>query len=219
MKAYIFGSGAQGRVILDILRVQGRHDFIEFIDDNQELWGKQVNGVPIFGGFDYVIEQDRDSFEMVIALGNPNTRLTIAKKAEDHSISLLNAVHPASVIMPTVTIGKGNMISPGSVINTNARIGNNVIINTSAVIEHDSQIEDGATVCPGAKICGRAIIKSAAFISTGAIVLPRVSIGESAVIGSGAIVVKDIPEKVFALGTPARIVEKIDETFDWKRLL
>lgn len=219
MKALIFGAGAQGRVVLDILRAQGRHESVEFVDDNEQLWGQRVNGIPIVGGFDYILQQDRETFEMVVALGNPNTRLTIAKKAKEHSIHLLNAVHPSAVIMPSATIGEGNMISPAAVINSNARIGNNVIINTGAVIEHDCILADGISVSPGAHLGGRVTVDRVAFISTRAIVVPRISIGAGAIIGAGAVVTKDVPARVLVRGMPARIVEQINETFDWKRLL
>lgn len=219
MRAFIFGAGAHGRVTLDILRAQGKHKLIEFIDDNEQLWGQRINGASIVGGLNYALQQDKETFEMVVALGNPITRLTIAKKLKEHFISLLNAVHPLAVVVPTATISEGNMISAAAVINSNAVIGNNVIINTSAVIEHDCVLDDGVTVSSGCNLGGRVTVGSVAFISTGAIVLPRVSIGVGAVVGAGAVVTKDVPDRVLVRGVPAQILEHIDETFDWNRLL
>ncbi|HTD20232.1 MAG TPA: hypothetical protein VK667_11955, partial [Ktedonobacteraceae bacterium] len=126
VKALIFGAGAQGRVILDILRAQSRYDSIEFIDDNETLWGQFVNGAPVAGNFDYAHQQDQGTSRMIIAVGNPVLRLSIARKAREYAIPFLNAVHPSSVIMPTVTLGEGNMISALAVINSNSVIGDNV---------------------------------------------------------------------------------------------
>ena len=52
MKAFIVGSGAHGRVVLDILRAQGECDSIYFIDDNESLWQTQINGTTVAGGIE-----------------------------------------------------------------------------------------------------------------------------------------------------------------------
>lgn len=116
MRAFIFGAGAHGRVTLDILRTQDQHELIEFVDEDEHLWGQRVNGASIVGGLNYALQQDQGTFEMVVALGNPNTRLTIAKKLKEHSICLLNAIHSSVVIMPSATIGEGNMICAASTL-------------------------------------------------------------------------------------------------------
>jgi sugar O-acyltransferase (sialic acid O-acetyltransferase NeuD family) len=219
MKAFIFGAGAHGRTLLDILRVLGRHESMEFLDDNEQLWGEQVNGAPILGGLDYALQQDRKTFEMIVALGNSITRLAVAEELKTHSITLLNAIHPSAVVMPSATMGEGNMIAAASVVNSNASVGNHVIINTGAVVEHDCVLADGVNVSPGAQICGRVTLGRMAFVGTGAIILPRISVGPGAVIAAGSIVTHDVPEKALVRGAPARIVEMLDETFDWKRLL
>jgi sugar O-acyltransferase (sialic acid O-acetyltransferase NeuD family) len=219
VKALIFGAGAHGRVVLDILRAQARHESIEFVDDNELLRGHSINGVVVAGGLDYVLQHDSRTFELIIALGNPKTRLAIARKVKQHSIVFLNAVHPSAVVMQTARLGDGNMVCAAAVINSNAKIGDNVIINTGAIIEHDCALADLVTVSPGVQLGGRVTVEHAAFIGTGAIVLPRVSIGSGAVIGAGAVVTKDIPAGVLVHGVPARVVEQITEAFDWNRLL
>jgi len=224
VRAFIFGAGAQGRVVLDILRTQNQyhpwHDSIQFLDDDEQLWGQQINGCSVVGGFDYALQQERATFEMVIALGNPNARLAIGERAREHSIPILTAVHPLAIIMSTVVLdGNGIMISPAVVVNCNARIGNGVLINTAAVVEHDCVLADGATVCPGVQLGSRVVVGRAAFIGTGAIVLPRVSIGTGAVIAAGSVVTKDVSPGALVQGMPARVVEQIDETFDWGRVL
>lgn len=49
-------------------------------------------------------------------------------------------------------------------------------------------------------------IGSDVWVGARAFVLPGVSIGDSTVIGTGSIVTKDIPAKVIAAGTPARVL-------------
>jgi len=172
----------------------------------------------VAGNFDYAHQQDQGTSRMIIAVGNPVLRLSIARKAREYAIPFLNAVHPSSVIMPTVTLGEGNMISALAVINSNSVIGDNVIINTGAVVEHDSALADGVTISPGVHLGGRTTIERGVFVCTGAIVLPRIYIGAGAVVAAGAVVTKNVPKGVLVQGMPARIVEEISEAFDWKRL-
>lgn len=49
------------------------------------------------------------------------------------------------------------------------------------------------------------------WLGAGVIVLPGVTIGDNSVIGAGSVVTKDIPANVVAVGTPCRVLRKIDE--------
>ena len=77
MKALIVGAGAQGRVTLDILRAQGRHESIAFVDDDPALTGRQVNGVTVECRLEEALVQPHGD-EMIVALGNPERRLAVA---------------------------------------------------------------------------------------------------------------------------------------------
>jgi acetyltransferase-like isoleucine patch superfamily enzyme len=55
------------------------------------------------------------------------------------------------------------------------------------------------------------IVRRGAWIASGAIVLGPAVIGEHAVIAAGSVVETDVPPYAIAAGTPARIVNRIDE--------
>jgi len=111
------------------------------------------------------------------------------------------------------------MVGATAVINTGAQVGSHTVINTGAIVEHDCVVKDGAAVSPGAHLGGRVILERFAFVGTGAIVLSRVHIGERAVIAAGSVVTRDVPDRVLVMGTPGRIVERLDRGFDWKRAM
>ncbi len=219
MKAFIYGCGAQGRVVLDILRAQGSHTSVEFLDDNPKLWRQSINAALVVGNLEYALLEDANSYEILVALGNNIDRINIAAQINIYRLHWLNAIHPSAVIMSTAILGKGNMIGAHTVINTNTEVGNYIIINNSAVVEHDSILEDGVCVSPGVQIGGRVIIHQSTFIGTGAIILPRISIGTHAIVAAGSVVTKDVPDHVLVKGSPAKIVSEVDNNFDWKRLL
>jgi len=54
------------------------------------------------------------------------------------------------------------------------------------------------------------IIKKNAWIAIGVIILPGVTIGEGSIIASGSVVTGDIPDNVFAGGTPAKILKEFE---------
>lgn len=219
MKAFIYGAGAQGKLTLDTVRAQGNYDPIEFIDDNEYLWGTEVNGARVVGNLEFALEQDLSTFKMIVAIGHPVIRAQTFQKLKGHSISLLNAIHPRSVIAPTATIGGGNWISCLAEVSTDARIGDNNIIYSGTLVEHDAVIEDGVLLSAGVVVSGRAKVKKGAIVGIGAIIMLRKTVGVFSVVAAGSLVTKDVPERTLVMGTPARIIKKIDESFDWNKLL
>ncbi|MFA0087067.1 DapH/DapD/GlmU-related protein [Vibrio sp. 10N.261.51.F12] len=54
------------------------------------------------------------------------------------------------------------------------------------------------------------VVKTGAWIGANSIILPGVTIGQNSVVGAGAIVTKSIPDYCVAIGSPARVVKKIE---------
>ena len=52
-------------------------------------------------------------------------------------------------------------------------------------------------------------LKRGCWIGANAIILPGVTIGENAVIGAGSVVTRSVPDRVVAVGNPARVIKKI----------
>lgn len=58
------------------------------------------------------------------------------------------------------------------------------------------------------------IIGKNCWLGAGVIVLPGVTIGDGTTIGAGSVVTKSIPERVIAVGNPARVIKSVDEYDD-----
>lgn len=54
-------------------------------------------------------------------------------------------------------------------------------------------------------------IGSGVWIASNAVVLPGVTIGDGAVVAAGAVVNRDVPERAFVAGVPARVIKIYDE--------
>lgn len=219
MDAFIFGAGSQGRVVLDLLRIDDKWNSIQFLDDSKSMAGTTVAGVPVLGDSSVLSDRAQGSYGVIVAMGHPFIRERIFLKLKQDGIKIINAIHPSVVIAPTAKIGTGNMICAGAVINTNAVIGDSTIINPTAVVEHDTVIGDFVTLAAGVQVGARVEIGRASFLGISASVLPGTKIGDGAVIGICSCVLKDVPENSFALGAPARVIENAGPGFDYGRVL
>lgn len=56
------------------------------------------------------------------------------------------------------------------------------------------------------------IIKRGCWIGQNVVILPGVTIGELAIIGANSVVTNNIPDKCIAIGSPARVIKRWDET-------
>ncbi len=219
MKQYIFGAGAQGKVIADILQSRGQQ-FEGFLDEDEMTRGHTVSGHRVLGNADYLRSLGPPhGISLIFALGEAPSRLRLTVQFKKAGYRCFNAVHSRAVISPSATLGSGICVCAGGVVNPDARVGDAVIVNTGATVDHDCEVEDGVHLSPGVHLAGRVHIGPRAFLGVGVSVGTRVHIGGDSIVGAGAVVVNDLPQGVLAVGVPARVVRRLDQPVDWSRLL
>lgn len=210
-QAVIFGARRDGsaRVVLDIITLGGEWDVVGFLDDNSEMWGHELDGVPILGGRESFRRVREQGAAMVaFAVGDNHARERAVEDARAAGLRALTAVHPSAVVARGVTLGEGIWIAAGAVVNPGSTIGDGAVINTGATVDHDSRIGAYANISPGCHLSGRTIVERYAFLGTGAITLPDARIGEDATVGAGAVVVKDVQAGTTVVGVPARVLAR-----------
>ena len=94
-----------------------------------------------------------------------------------------------------IAIGAHTLFGPGCVI-----------------VDHNHGIQPGRRIdeqpCEAKPIC----IGSDVWCGAGVVILSGVTIGDGAVIGANAVVTHDVPSQSVAVGSPARILRRRDET-------
>ena len=200
---YVIGAGGHGQVVADALLSLGITP-AGFLDDNEELIGKAVLGIPVVAP---VLKAKELKGKFVIAIGDNVTRKKIVEILHFSDEKYFTVIHPSVILGKNVKIGVGSMIIGGVVINTGTVIGKHTIINTSASIDHHDVIGDFVHIAPGTHTGGAVRIKEGAFLGVGISVIPGKTIGKWAIIGAGASVITDIPDNVTAVGVPARIIK------------
>lgn len=192
-KVVIIGAGGHGRVIANIVKLNG-DEVVGYLDDRKT---GEFNGCDILGTSDDIGLNDRFYFA---AIGDNEVRQRIMGA----DAMWYTAIHPSAVIAEDAQISEGVAIMANAVINPGSKIGRGAIINTSATVDHDNVIKDYAHIGPGAHLAGTVIIGERTFVCIGANIINNIDICDDAIIGSGAVVLNSIKEKGTYAGVPAK---------------
>lgn len=208
-KIVIIGAGDGGRLVSQLLKEQGRFEILGFIDDNEQLQGKEINGYKVIGRITDLREFDKTGF--VVSLGmNMKARSRIFELAVNANLEPISAIHKTAVIDGSAEIAKGAIILANCVINPFSKVGKNVFIFTGTILEHDDIIGDNVYFSPGVKLAGHVKVGDNTFFGINSCVIEGITIGSNCLIGAGSVVLEDIPDSVVAVGAPAKILRKND---------
>lgn len=202
-RVVVIGAGGHAKVVLATLQACG-YAVSMIVDDDPAKWGRNLLGVPVHGGTLELLHVP--GVRAVIAVGDNAAREAIAERLRD--VEWLTLVHPGAYVHPSVHIDPGTVVFAGAVIQPDSRIGAHVIVNTTASVDHDCIVGDCSHLAPGVHLAGNVRVGRGAFLGIGSVVAPGLRIGDWTTVGAGAVVVTDLPDRVTAVGTPARPLAK-----------
>lgn len=196
----ILGSGGHGKVIADTAEQQGLWSEVVFADltyPNTKL----VHHWPIVAAD--LIDLNPSDCDLIVGIGNNQTRLAKFQEAKTRGFSLCSVIHPSAYISPHSQVGLGSVVFANAVINIGANIGAACIVNTGATVDHDCVLGDGVHISPGANLAGDVQVDACSWVGIGACVKQGISIGSGSMVGAGASVVRDVADQTVVVGVPA----------------
>jgi sugar O-acyltransferase (sialic acid O-acetyltransferase NeuD family) len=212
----IGGASGHARVVADIARRMGSFEITGIC--NRSGAG-EFEGIPVIARDVDVPELWRlKAFDLAfMAIGDNWDRAHAVQliSSEEPDIVFATLIHPRAVVADSANVGEGTVIMAGATINPGAMIGRHTVLNTNCSVDHDCQICDFASVSPGAALGGNVKLGYCSFVGIGAAVSQGISMGDHTVVGAGAVVVRDLGDRLVAMGVPAREVRtrKPDERY------
>ncbi len=215
MNLGIYGTGGFGKEIYDVACRENQKNNnwqkIFFIDDFK-VSNSSCYLSTVYTLSDVLDSFSKDDFEIVIAIGEPIVRIKIKEKLKNHKIKLGNVIDPSAIISPTAKLGEGTIITSDCIIASSVIIGENVAINVKSIIGHDIKIANDVVISSMVNIGGACKIGAGTYLGMGSLIKEGIEIGDEVIIGMGSAVHHNIPNRMIALGNPARPMrENIDK--------
>lgn len=209
----IIGAGGFGREVQWLIeRINAKEltwQLKGYIDDGIEA-GTKINGYPILGGIDYLLEMEEE-ISVVCAIGSSQTRKKIIEKISNkNNIEFPNLIDPNVQMSNYIELGRGNIICAGSILTVNISVGDFTIVNLDCTVGHDVILNSFVTVYPSVNISGCVKIGQCTEIGTGTKIIQGKTIGNKVIIGAGAVVVRDIDIPGTYVGVPVKAVKYKD---------
>lgn len=120
-----------------------------------------------------------------------------------------------------ISLGRRVVIRPGSMLFADPRengagitIEDDVILGSGIHFYcHDHKFDnpDIQIIDQGYLESKPIVLKKGCWIGANCIILSGVTVGENSVVGAGSVITKSLPDKVLAVGNPAKVIRKIGE--------
>ena len=133
----ILGAGQLGTMAKEIAVCMGCFDRIDFLDDHSAL---------AIGGLADLERLTSDYSHAIVAIGNPEVRLSLIERAEAGGYHIATLIAPDAHIAPSARLGNGTIVEPNATVQTGATVGVGCIISSGAVIRHNAELERGCHV-------------------------------------------------------------------------
>ena len=110
-KIIIVGAGGFGRevawTIQDCNKISKTYSIEGFLDDNESLTGKKIDGIPILGNLNWFKKNNSPDIFCVVAVADCKTRQKIVNFLETINVKFATIIHPSVIYSKSVFIETG----------------------------------------------------------------------------------------------------------------
>ena len=178
-----------------------------FIDDNEALWGTEVDGIKVLGGCDHVASYPQAYYVCAVAASKTRKRIIGKLKTLVSDIRFATLIDPSVIVSERAEIGNGSVICAGSIISVDLKIMQHVIVDWNCTVGHDVTMESFVTLYPNVNVSGNTKIEECVELGTGTQIIQGKTIGRDTIVGAGSVVVRDLPSGCTAVGIPAKPIK------------
>jgi acetyltransferase EpsM len=206
-KVVIIGAGEYGRVILEIIRLEGKFLPAGFIDDNPAALGKEIDGIKVIGGTKDLESLKAEGIEyFIVSVGSPKPREMLFNKCLEAGLQPINAIHPMACVSASARIEAGCVVEAFSVVAVYCLIHRGTFITQNCSVSHDCKIGEFSHLAPGCHMGGSVNIGRATLLGVGSAIAPHIEIGDNVIITPGTSVDRSLDSGSVMEGVPGRII-------------
>lgn len=206
----IYGYGGHGLEVEELARVinikDNRWEKIIFVDDAKE----KIDNEKIFLFEEVVGKYSQDNIEFFVGIGEPIIREKIYNKVKAKGYNFAILIHPCATVAESAEIEEGVMIGSNAFVSVKTHLHENVLIQPMAAVDHECTVGRNSVVSSFVAMGGGSSLGENSFIGLNSCIKQGISIGDGSVVGMGAVVIRNIPDKVMAVGNPSKIVKMGD---------
>jgi sugar O-acyltransferase (sialic acid O-acetyltransferase NeuD family) len=178
------------------------NNLVCFMEKDENFHTENIMGIDVIRQSEF----NPDSYDVVIAIANPETRKDIVNSLPK-TTTYTNIINPNAHISKWVDFGLNTIIAPNVVITCNIKLGSHTQLNWNTTIGHDCTIGDFFTTAPGVHISGNCNIGDCVYFGTNASIREKCTITDNVTIGMGAVVLNNINEPGVYVGNPLRKIK------------
>lgn len=213
-KIVIIGGRGNGTVIASTIedcKERGENvTCIGFLNDVE----KEINGYPVLGGIHNMDWRKLpEDYKFIYAMSNIKQSPERYQLLQELKIPLerfATVIHPTAVVSKKAKIGFGVVLMPFALVSPNVVIGNHSQMYAQSFVGHDTVVDEMVFIANNASVGGRIKIKNGAHIGSNSSTLERIVIGAFSVIGLASVVLKDVGDYEKVVGSPARVIGKLE---------
>jgi len=207
----ILGAGLFADDVADIVMASDDWELAGFVEGlDRTRCARERRGRPVYWIDD--IHKLACSHAAICAVGSTK-RERLIEQARSGGMRFAKLLHPSAQVSMSATLDEGVIVSAGSVVGAETHLGAHALIGRGSLIGHHVVIGRYSTVGPGCNIAAQCAIGAGTYVGIGATLIERLRIGSGCLIGAGALVTRDLPDRVQAVGAPARVVKREIERY------
>lgn len=211
----LLGAGGFAREAAEVVHalngVRPAWDLLGFCDDDHELHGRRLEGVPVLGGTD--LAAAHPDAALAVCSGSPANYFSRARIVARLALAperYATLVHPGAAVATSATLGPGTVVLAGAVLTAAVSVGAHVAVMPQVVLTHDTRVGDFATLAGGVQLAGGAQVAEGAYLGAGTLVREGRRVGRWSLVGMGSLVTRDVPDLEVWYGRPARHQRAVD---------